>query len=455
MRTLIHSGLVIDPANEVEAKLNLILEDGKVAEVCTQMPDFEGFDRIIDAEGKIVCPGFIDIHMHEDAVDENGRIYDAEDAIQKTMLRMGVTTAIAGQCGENKYHPADYLDIVDRDGTAVNLGILVGHGFFRAMAGCRDKYAPATIQQRNTMKEEIAKALDRGCLGVSYGIRYVPGIDMEELAATAEGCYKDGKIIAAHIRDDAEAVFDAAKEMLETGRKLNIPVQISHIGSMAGFGQMEEFLRMIDEYHLNGLDVNCDCYPYYAFSTSIGATTYDGKWYERYGADYDVVEICEGKYKGMRCNKEIFEEVRRDMPDCITVCHVMKPDDVDMAFRHPGVMVASDGLLNKGQGHPRAAGTFPRLFAKFVRPGKLDLYKAVGMITSMPADKMKLKNKGRLNVGADADVVIFDLDKISDEATFDSPVTAPKGIEYVLIGGELALENGEIVNGKLGRSVRR
>lgn len=453
MKTLIKNGLLIDPANRVQAKLNLLLDQGKVVAVTDDVP---AADRVIDAQGKIVCPGFVDIHMHEDPVESDGKIYaDDEKAIFNCMLRMGVTTAIGGNCGENCCNPADYLDIVDRDGLAVNVGMLAGHQWFREYAGATDKYGPATEEQKACMTDEIGKALDRGCLGVSFGIRYIPGIDMNELVAVAAPCQKEGKMIAAHIRSDAEEVFDAGRELMETGKALHIPVEISHIGSMAGFGQMERFMQMVDEYKMNGLDVSCDCYPYYAFSTHLGSTTYDEGWTERYGCGYDVLELCEGKYKGQRCTKEIFDEERTANPNCITVCYVMKDSDVDMAFRHPNVMLASDGIMNHGQGHPRAAGAFPRLLAEFVRPGKLDLYEAIRMMTAMPAERLGLVNKGRLNVGADADVVIFDMDRIQDGATFKEPVNAPSGIDYVFIGGEIAAENCRIIRKDLGRSVRK
>lgn len=453
MRTLIKNGLLIDPANHVYSKLNVLLDQGKVAAVTADEPEA---DQIIDASGKIVTPGFVDIHMHEDPVEADGKIYKDEDkAIFNCMLRMGVTTAIGGNCGENCCNPADYLDLVDRDGLAVNVGMMAGHQWFREQAGALDKYGPASKEQVAHMAQEIGKVLDRGCIGVSYGIRYVPGLTMEELIATAAPCQKSGKMIAAHIRDDAEGVFVAAEELLETGKALNIPVEVSHIGSMAGFGQMERFLNMVDEYKMNGLDVSCDCYPYYAYSTHLGSTSYDDGWLDRYHCDYDVLELCEGKYKGQRCTKEIFEEERANNPNCMTVCYVMLDTDVDMAFRHPNVMLASDGIMNHGQGHPRAAGAFPCLLAKFVRTGKLDLYDAINMMTAMPAEKLGLKNKGRLNVGADADVTIFDPEKIQDGATFKDPVVAPSGIDYVFIGGELAAKDCKIVRNDLGRSIRK
>ena len=453
MKVLIKNGLLIDPANHVFSKLNILLDKGKVAEITAKEPEAE---MVIDVSGKVVCPGFVDIHMHEDPVEADGKIYsDEEKAIFNCMLRMGVTTAIGGNCGENCCNPADYLDIVDRDGLAVNVGMLAGHQWFREQAGALDKYGPATKEQKAQMASEIEKALDRGCIGVSYGIRYIPGLDRDELLTTAAPCQKSNKMISAHIRDDAEAVFSAAAELLDIGRTLDIPVEVSHIGSMAGFGQMERFLTMIDECRMNGMDVSCDCYPYYAYSTYLGSTSYDDGWLDRYHCDYDVLELCEGKYKGQRCTKEIFDEERANNPNCMTVCYVMLDSEVDMALAHPNVMLGSDGIMNRGQGHPRAAGAFPRLIAEFVRAGKLSLYDAVNMMTAMPAEKLGLKQKGRLNAGADADVVIFDLEKISDGASFREPVNAPTGIDYVFIGGEIAAKDCRIVRRDLGRSIRK
>ncbi len=451
MNLLIRNGVVIDPANQVHARRDVLLADGRVAAA----DGAAHIDRVIDAGGGVVCPGFLDMHMHEDPVLETGRIYDdPERAILRCMLRMGVTTAVAGNCGENVCHPADYLDIVDRDGAPVHVAMLAGHGFFRERAGCTDKYAPATDAQIDRMAREIAESLDRGCLGVSYGIRYVPGMDAGELVQTGAPCCGDGRLLAAHIRSDAEEVFDAAREFLDAGRRLGVPVQLSHIGSMAGFGQMARFLALVDDYRARGVDVACDCYPYAAFSTDIGATTYDDGWLERYGCGYDAVELAEGKYKGRRCTKEIFEELRRDFPSCKTICYVMQQDDVDLAYRHPGVILASDGTLSAGQGHPRAAGAFPRLLGPYVRSGRLTLDDAIARMTALPARRLGLARKGHLAPGADADVVIFDPDTVCDRATFAEPLLAPVGIRHVIVGGVPAVEDGRVLCADAGRAVR-
>ena len=447
MKTLIFGGRVIDPANHIDGNYNILLENGKVSWIGTKQPEA---DQTIDATGKIVTPGFIDIHMHEDPV-ENGRI---RQCIFPMMLRQGVTTAVGGNCGGNVHDPVDYLDIVDRDGAAVNVALYAGHEHFRIAAGAEDIYGGSTEAQRQEMGKNIRAALDGGCVGVSFGLRYVPGADKEEFFRAAACCIESKKPIAAHVRDDADAIFGSIEELIEAGRKFNIPMQISHIGSMAGFGQMEAVLKQVEAYQAEGLDVMLDCYPYFAFSTRLGTPTYDPGWLQRYHCGYDVLEFCDGRYQGQRATKETFDEVRADFPDCLTVCYVMKEEDIRLAFRHPSVMLGSDGITDNGRGHPRCAGTFPRFLSEFVKKGDLPLYEAIKKMTVMPAKRLNLHQKGHLGIGADADVTIFDYEKVRDRATFAEPSLSPEGIDYVLIGGEVALKDGVILKDDLGKSVR-
>ena len=452
MRTLIYGGRIIDPANKIDSKLNLLIEDGKILRIGTEDMDA---DTRINAEGKVVCPGFIDVHVHEDPVDATGHIYSDEDAsVFSCMLRMGVTTVVGGNCGCNVYDPADYLDLVDRDGAPVNVAMQAGHEFFRFLSGAGDRYGKATEEQIDFIAAELEKRLERGCVGISYGIRYTPGMDRHELMKTAASCKSSNKPVSCHVRSDAAEIYDSLEEFMDVMQELKLPAQVSHIGSMAGFGQMEKFLSMIDAYKLGGADLMCDCYPYSAFSTGLGSATYDEGWLERYHCDYSVVEMCEGKYKGQRCTKESFEEIRRDLPGCVTVCYVMKPEEIELALRHPSVMLCSDATMNRGHGHPRAAGAFPRLISEYVRGGKMSLYDAVSKMTALPAQRYGLANKGRLNVGADADVVVFDPERIRDRSTFSEPILPPEGIDYVFVNGELAAKDCRIVDQRRGRSVR-
>lgn len=448
MTTLIHGGRLIDPANGINARLNLLIRDGRIAWIGDALPDA---DQRIDAAGRIVCPGFIDIHMHEDPLGPDGHV---AASIFNSMVRMGVTTVVGGNCGSNQCDPAHYLDLVDRDGAPVNVAMLAGHSYFRQAAGVTDKYTPADEAQKAAIVQGITQALKQGCMGVSFGLRYVPGTDQDEFYRAAACCEADHRLITAHVRDDADRIFDAIDEMVGAARTYGLPLQISHIGSMGGFGQMAEVLRRCDALAEGGLDIALDCYPYCAFSTSIGATTYDDGWLERYHCDYDVLEFASGKYRGQRATPETFAEMRRNDPDALTVCHVMQASDVELALRHPRVMVASDGITDNGQGHPRAAGTFPRVYAEYVRTGKLDLVTAIAKMTAQPADRLRLTRKGRLSIGADADVVVFDPETLRDRATFAQPALSPAGIDYVFIRGEIAVQQDVIRCGSLGRSVR-
>ena len=447
MKIRICGGRVIDPATGLDGQYNLLLENGKVIWRGTDTPEA---DETIDATGKIVTPGFIDIHMHEDPV-ENGKIRQCSFPM---MLRQGVTTAVGGNCGGNVHDPVDYLNIVDQHGAAVNVALYAGHEYFRIAAGAEDIYGSSTEVQRQEMAKNITAALDAGCVGVSFGLRYVPGADQEEFFRVAACCRESRKPIAAHVRDDADAVFASIDEVCAAAKTFSIPVQISHIGSMAGFGQMEAVLKQMDDYRSNGLDMSMDCYPYFAFCTRLGTPTYDPGWLDRYHCDYDVLEFSDGKYRGQRASKETFEEMRRDFPQCLTVCYVMKEEEVRLAFRHPQVMLGSDGITDNGRGHPRCAGTFPRLIAEFVKKGDLSLPDAIAKMTVLPARRLGFQNKGHLDVGADADITIFDYDTMQDRATFEEPALPPEGIDYVLIGGEVVLKKGKILKDTCGKSVR-
>ena len=231
MKTLIYGGRVIDPANRVDGKQNILIENGKIAWVGKEMPEA---DRTVDATGKIVTPGFIDIHMHEDPMVQ-GRI---QPCIFPMMLRQGVTTAVGGNCGINVADPVEYLNTVDQDGAAVNVAMFAGHEYFRKAAGAEDIYAGSTAEQKDAMAENIRTALAAGCVGVSFGLRYVPGADKEEFFRAAQCCAETKKLISSHVRDDADGVFDAIDEFCAAGVEFGIPVQISHIGSMARYAQM-------------------------------------------------------------------------------------------------------------------------------------------------------------------------------------------------------------------------
>ena len=434
-KLVVNNGFLIDPKNEIYSKLNIGIENGLVVEISKEI-----------LEGDIV-----DIHMHEDNYDPEKDEF--ENIIFKTMVKMGVTTAIGGNCGVGPNDIEAYIDAINRLGLPMNLGLLLGHKYLRNHVGAKDKYASLSSEDISKMRAKAEEVLDLGLLGISFGIRYIPGINDEELIEVARACEKDGKIIAAHIRDDAEHVIDAVEEFIDIRKEVNAPLQVSHIGSMGAYGQMEELLKTIDDYRANGYEIGIDCYPYNAFSTSIGATTFDEGFLDRYEIDYSAIEIAQGKYKGQRCSEEIFKELREEAPWTLVIGHVMNEDDVDMALRHPNVVMASDGILDEGQGHPRAGGSFPRLINEYVKKKKiLSLYEAIEKMTSKPASIMGI-NKGSLGIGDDGDMLIFDFNEIADKATFENPLVSPEGIKYVIINGQIAVKDNEILQGNLGRFV--
>ena len=447
---LIKGGRVVDPKQNLDRITNVFICDGKIAEITDEMP---AADFVIDASGKIVSPGFIDIHMHEDDYDSKN------DAILTSMstsaLHMGVTLDIGGNCGDNSMDPSKFLDITDRDGAPVNIGMLVGHTWLRNSGGKADKYSPISSDTLKAMINSCEEHLANGALGISFGVKYVPGTTDDEILGLSRLCRKGSKIVSSHVRADVDGVFDAADELARTGRQAGVRVQFSHIGSMGGYGQMNRLLEKINGYRESGIDMLCDCYPYSAFSTGIGETTYDDGFLERYRAGYDSILIVSGKYAGKRCTKEIFDELRAEAPETATVGYFMRPDEVKTALLSPLVMIGSDGVRTDGMGHPRASGAFARFISDYMATGLVSVSDGVRKMSTMAAERLNLTRKGNLMTGSDADITIFDINRVKDMATYENGQIPPVGFDYVLIGGEIALENDNVVNGRLGRSVRR
>ena len=449
MRTLIRGGRIVDPAQNLDRTANLLIEDGRI--VCITDEEVQA-QRVIDASGMMLTPGFVDIHMHEDPFDPETN--QLRQDISRSMLLMGVTTAMGGNCGDNSADPRAYLDHIDAHGNCIHLGLFAGHGWIRNRCGGRDKYAPVSDETIHRMENLAKECLDAGCVGISFGVKYVPGTRTEEMTRLAALCTPSSRLVSSHVRNDVSRVFEAVKEMDTLAKATGCRVQISHIGSMGGYGQMKQLLQDVESYAAEGTDILCDCYPYTAFSTTIGATTFDVENFAEYHAPYDAILMSTGRYANQRCTKEIFDWERENAPDDICVGFLMSQDDVDMALRHPMVLLASDGLRSGDQGHPRAAGAFPRFLAEYVRTGKVGLMEGLAKMTSRPAERLHLPNKGNLRSGSDADIVIFDYEAIRDRASFEEPALAPQGIRYVLIAGEIAAQDGEIVNARLGRAIR-
>lgn len=447
MDIVINGGTLIDPKNKVYSKLNLGIVDGRIAKISKEK--LQG-KKEIDVTGLYVTPGFIDTHMHEDPIIDG----EIKINIFDKMLRMGVTSCFGGNCGIGPTDIKEYLEKID-EGNSVNFGMFLPHKILRDYIGAEDRYKPTSSEEIDKMYEYGKKIVEENKLfGISFGIKYIPGMNFEELIKLSK--LGENRIVSAHIRDDANNVIDAIKEFLKISDYVDTHLQVSHIGSMGGFGQMEEVLELVNEKRYEGKSIACDCYPYAAFSTKLGETTFDDGFIEKYNTTYDKLEIADGELKGERCSEESFFKLRKEHPETMMVAHVMNEDDIRRALTDPNTIVASDGILGiHGNGHPRAAGTFPRVISKYVKEEKiLSLYSAIEKMTSLPAEIYKL-DRGSLSVGNIADITIFSLEEIEDKATFAENQLAPEGIKYVLIGGEVALKDGEIVNNKLGKTIRR
>ncbi len=440
---LLKNGLVADPANHVESVLNLGVKNGRIVRLTRDaLPAREE----IDCAGRIVCPGFVDAHSHEDNL-RDGQIHAD---ITLRALRQGVTTLVTGNCGDAPRDFSKYRAAYDEK-QPVNMALLAGHTTIRRLCGAKDKYAPVGEATLAAMCELLEQQMTEGARGLSMGIRYEPGMTLHEMCAMAEVVKRFGGVVAAHVRGDAFEIYDAMEEFLEIGRRTGVKLQISHIGSMAAYGQMAEVLSYIDRRAAEeGLDVRIDCYPYDAFCTSIGATTYDDGFLARYH-DVTRIELTDGDHKGFIPNMEVFQEVRRTHPEYLTVAHVMNGDEVDLALTHPRTMLGSDGILLDGAGHPRAAGAFARFLRNYVFERKLlSLREGIAKATCEAAARFGL-DRGTLGIGCVADVAVIDPARLQDKATFAEPGLAPTGVELVLIGGVPALRNGTVLRADLGR----
>ncbi|MFY9370489.1 MAG: amidohydrolase family protein [bacterium] len=454
MDLLIKEVILVDPETGREEEGNAGIEGGKIAYLGKGAPAAR---RVIDGGGKTLVPGFIDIHMHAEPLEEELARPKPEFFTLGCMARMGVTTAIGGNCGLGTHRVKEYLDLIAARGAPVNYGTFVGYSAVREALGLTDNYAPAPAAVIPRACEILGQALAAGAVGISLGLEYTPGAPTDELIAAA-GVAADypGAFLAAHYRYDASRALEAVEEMIAIGTETGLPMQVSHIGSCAAFGDMGAVLARLQSARDAGKDVAADCYPYDAFCTFIGSPVFDPGCLENWQRDYDSFQVGSGPYAGRRCDEELFHYLRREAPDTLIIAFVMDEGEVLAALRHPLVMVGSDALFRDRLGHPRGAGTFPRVLGRFVREHKfLSFAEALAKMTLLPARRLGLDNKGRLQEGADADLVLLDPATLRDQATFARPTLAPEGIHLVLVGGEIVVSGGELLPARPGRPLYR
>lgn len=440
---LIINGQYPDFTDNTLIEGNVGIKNGKIDYIGNELVESKS---VIDAKGQIVSPGFIDIHMHEEDLRE-GREY----CIAKYMLKMGVTTCLGGNCGVLRQPIKEFKDFIkEYGGSPVNYMMLAGYNSIRTKVGVND-YQGATKKQLEEIHDIIRNELNEGAYGISLGLEYSPGIDFEEALSATQVSNDENLMITTHYRKDSVKSLESIKEMIELGKRCNKKMQISHLSSCCAMGQMKEALKIINKAIEDNSKLDFDLYPYAAFSTFIGSAVFDEGCLEEWNKTYSDIMLTEEPYKNIYCTKEIFEEARKNYPQMLAVAFVMNEDEIVMELKNKYGMIASDSIISNGQGHPRAAGTFPRILGKYVREEKvISMVDALQKMTQNPAKRLNLKNKGEIKIGLDADITIFDPNEIIDGADFSSLEIPNRGIEKVFISGELALENGIIINEKLG-----
>lgn len=445
------NGKVIDVENKKLTEADLGIKDGKIVQIGNVLEEAK---ETIDANGLYISPGFIDIHMHEEDFSLTKK---QEYDISQAMLSMGVTTCAVGNCGNNRQSIEELYEFISENGNPVNYMSYIGHNFLRREVGNNDIYQKSTKEQIKRMQELVTEKIDFGAIGVSYGLEYCPGIDLDEAIAIAEPIKgRKDLLLAAHYRKDSIHALDAINEMAAIGEHTQVPFQISHLSSCSAYGNMKQALKLIEDIAKRGVDLQVDAYPYDAFSTFIGSAVFDDGCFELWNKSYSSIMLTEEPFKGQFCDEELFEKARNEYPNMLAVAYVMNENEVIEAMKHPLVMIASDGIYRNHSGHPRGAGTFPRVIGHFVRDRKeLEFFDTMHKITLMPAKRLNLKHKGLIKTDYDADITIFNNSTIIDKATFQDPQLKPEGVEYVIIDGKIAVKNGMTINNKVGKFIKR
>ncbi len=428
-------------------------------------------EKVINAEGKIVAPGFIDIHNHS----ETGLINEGTAGNQ---VSQGITTIFVGPDGGSPYPISDYLEKLNSK-IAPNVGAFIGHATLREQVMNGDYTRQATSDEIAKMSALLKAAMRQGAFGLSSGLEYDVGFSAstEELIALAKVAAKYNGIYMTHMRDEEEGLLDAIREAIRIGKEAKIPVQISHIkaGNKNVWGKSIDAIALIVAARKDGSDLTADAYPYTAWASTITVLVPSRKHEDRKeiekglsnvgGADkvlvtsYPANRDYEGKtIEEIANNKavspiDIYIEIVK-AGGAGVVCNSMNEMDVKNFYLQPWVMVSSDGGI--GSRHPRGTGTFTRVLGRFVRESRwLSLEEAIRKMTSFPAKRLRMKDRGSIKKGFKADLVLFDKDRVLDEATFAEPQKLSDGIEIVWVNGEKVWENKTITGSLPGKVLRR
>lgn len=450
-------GHVIDPANGIDKVTNLGVTKGKVAAVTDTAITGK---QTIDATGLIVSPGFIDLHSH--AVTIQGQYFQAKD---------GVTTALELEAG---FYPVEHIETLLTDQGSINYGASVSHLAIRqhVMGNVLQAHPllPSTVDDADTgidktaayisqanddqiaqMESLLDAGLNAGGLGIGFLIDYLSvAISDAELSMVFGVAARHQAPVFTHIRRGLPGDTAGLLEVIEEARRSGSALHICHLNASA-MGGVEKFLQIIESAQASGVDVTTEAYPYNAGSTTIGAAVFGRDWQRIFGIEFGDVEW---PATGERLTAETFAEKRKTDPGGLVIHHYGKEEWTRQALQRPGVIIASDAMpITKATTgiHPRGIGTFSRFLSRYTASGDaegtLTLSQAIAKITSLPAHRLArvaptFNNKGHLAVGADADITVFDPQRIQDLATYQHPLTPSEGVAFVVVNGEIVIAKG-------------
>jgi len=440
---VILGGHVMDPASRLDAVRNIGLLGGRIAVITTEA--IRGRDTV-DARGLVVAPGFIDLHAHGQT-SETYRFYSLD----------GVTTALELELGTSDV-ATWYRE--RSAGERINYGVSIGHIKVR-MAVMHDSgtwmpvsdgaYRAASPTQIGEIAKRMEIGLIEGAVSIGAGFPYTPAATRDELLAVFRVAAKMKTPVHVHIRPSVAGLTEALSLAGETGA----PLHVVHINS-AGLADTPVMLEMISEARAHGRDVTTEAYPYDAGMTEIQSATIQDTY--KAAPDERLAEL-EWPRTGERLNQETFARYTRTSGP--VVVHTNTEQMVAVAIHSPLTIIASDAYWQSGTGHPRTTGTFARVLGRYVREAHwLSLMDAIGKMTVMPAQRLEarvpaMRQKGRLRVGADADITIFDASKVVDRSTYLEPSLPPVGIQHVIVNGVSVVANGHAVEGVApGKAVR-
>ena len=446
----IKGAMVADGTGSALARLDVRFEGDSIREIGSSIA--RSTDRVIDGSGLVLAPGFIDAHNHStDGLNSNPEA--------DTQVSQGITTVLLGQDGSSPLPIRDYLARRRSQPAAVNVAMLVGHATVRRSVIGDDFRRESTTAEIAKMESLVDEASAEGAIGLSSGLEYEVGsyASTAELVALARVAARHGGFYISHIRDEADRTLEAVREAIAIGEQAKLPVQITHIklGTVGVWGKAPEVVALIEAARARGLDVTADAYPYLAWHSNLKVLVPTRQWTDPASVKTALDDVGGGRniqitrlpkfpqYVGQRLDAvaraenisevDLYIRIVAD-EDAGVIGHTMIAEDLRTFYRQPWVMVASDGGI--GMSHPRGAGTFPRVLGRFVREEQwLTLQDAIRKMTSLPASRLGLKDRGVIRVGMKADLVLFDPATVGDLSTFEQPSLRARGIQMVFVNG--------------------